>query len=256
VNHPETAQLLASAEDATGYRINIDVMEGIQDDARMVAARPGNPFHLIRINSEQRRYADYIVAVQCGMLLVLWSDPTNVPELVPEQAKCDYWGKRWAGSKQLASLPRESAMKMAGFYLQGLIQQVYSLPLEIRVARICFENCPGLREMQEEKLTSHLRKLSEVFSPKIRQQVPPDVFDKNVTMNAALAKAWSELTDSRLPIIPYEATGYLEKGAKLLAAIDDLPENKAENLVKNVDLWADQLGMSSLFRWKFTNRTL
>jgi hypothetical protein len=56
VNHPETAQLIASAEEATGYRINIDVMEGIQDDARMVAARHGNPFHLIRINSEQRRY--------------------------------------------------------------------------------------------------------------------------------------------------------------------------------------------------------
>lgn len=248
--------MIASAEEATGYRINIDVMDGIQDDARMIAARPGNPFHLIRINSEQKRYADYIVAVQCGMLLILWSDPTHVPELVPEQGKCDYWGKKWAASKQLASLPRESATKMGDFYLRGLIQQVYSLPLEIRVARLCFENCPGLREMQEENLTAHLRKLSEVFSPKIRQQIPPDVFDKNVTMSAALAKAWGELVDSRLPVIPYEATGYLEKGEKLLAVIDNLPEKKASNFVKNVDSWADQLGMGSLFRWKFTNRTL
>jgi hypothetical protein len=57
------------------------------------------------------------------MLLVLWSDPTQVPELVPDQAKCEYWGKRWAGSKQRASLPRESAVRVASFYLQGLIQQ-------------------------------------------------------------------------------------------------------------------------------------
>ena len=91
---------------------------------------------------------------------------------------------------------------MAGFYLQGLIQQVYSLPLEIRVARICFESCPGLREMQEEKLTSHLRKLTEVFSPKIRQQIPPDLFDKSVTMNAALAQAWGQLIRQQVACHP------------------------------------------------------
>jgi hypothetical protein len=248
--------LIASVEETTGFRVNIDAIEGIHDDVRMIAARPGSPFHLIRVNSAQRKYADYVVAAQCGMLLVLWSDPARVPELVPDQAKCDYWGKRWAGSKQLAVLPRESALKMAGLCVQSLIQQVYSLPLEIRVARICFERCPGLREMQEEKLTAHLRKLSGAFSAKTRKQVPPDVFEKNVTMNAALAKAWAELADSKLPVIPYEATGYLEKGADLLAVLDDLPEDTSENLVKAVDAWAAKLGMGSLFRWRFTNRTL
>jgi hypothetical protein len=126
--------------------------------------------------------------------------------------------------------------------------------MEIRVARFCFENCPGLREMQHEMLTAHLRKLSEIFAPKIRQQIPPDLFDKNAAMNAALANAWGEITDSRLPLIPYEATGYLEMGENLLAAIDALPENNSGNHVKNVDSWASELGMSSLFGWKYTDR--
>lgn len=254
MNHPETKKLIASVEEVTGYRVSIDVVEGIEETAQMLSARPGNPVHLIRVNTEHRRHADYLVAVQCGMLLVLWSDPSKVPELVPKQAKCDYWGKRWAGSKQLASLPPESALRMATLYLQGLIQQLRSLPIEIRVARICHETCPGLREMQHEALTAHLRKLSEVFSPKIRQQVPPDVFDKNVSMNAALAKAWGELADSKLPTIPYEATGYLKKGSELLAALDARPDHTSENHVETVDSWADQLGMSSLYGWKFSNR--
>jgi hypothetical protein len=254
VNHPETAQLIASVEEVSGYRVTIDSIDGIQENAQMLSARPENPFHLIRVNSAHRRYADYIVAVQCGMLLVMWSDPTKVPEMVLDQQKCDYWSKRWSGSKQLASLPRESAVRMATLYLQGLIQQAQSLPMEIRVARFCFENCPGLREMQHEMLTAHLRNLSEIFSPKIRPQIPPDLFDKNAAMNAALAKAWGEIADSRLPIIPYEATGYLERGENLLAVIDALPENTSENHVKTVDSWAGELGMSSLFGWKYTNR--
>lgn len=254
VNHPETALLIASVEEVSGYRVTIDSIDGIQENAQMISARPERPFHLIRVNSAQRRYADYIVAVQCGMLLVMWSDPTKVPEIVLDQHKCDYWSNRWTRSKELASLPRDSAERMATLYVRGLIQQAQSLPMEIRVARFCFENCPGLREMQHEMLTAHLRKLTEIFAPKIRQQIPPDLFDKNAAMNAALAKAWGEIADSRLPIIPYDATGYLEKGEKLLAVIDSLPENTSGNHVKTVDSWAGELGMSSLFGWKYTDR--
>ena len=246
--------MIASVEEATGYRVTIDVIDGIQENAQMISARPGNPVHLIRVNSAHRRYADYIVAVQCGMLLVMWSDPTKVPALVLDQQKCDYWSKRWSGSKQMESMPRDSALRMANLYLQGLIQQVQSLPMEIRVARICFENCPGLREMQHEMLSTHLRNLTEILAPKIKQQVPAELFDKNVAMNAAIAKAWGVLSDSRLPTIPYEAIGYLEKGENLLAVLDALPENTSENHVKVVNAWADQLGMSSLFSWKYTNR--
>jgi hypothetical protein len=254
MTHPETQQIIDRVEQTTGYRVTIDVIDGIHESAQMISARPESPVHLIRVNSEQRRYADYIVAVQCGMLLVLWSDPTRVPELAPDQEKCDYWGKRWSQSKQLASLPQGSALRMASFYLQGLIQQLQSMPLEIRVARLCFETCPGLRGMQEEMFTTHLRKLSELFSPDIRQQAPPEVFDRNVAMNAALAKACGDLVGSRLPLIPYVATGYLERGEQLLAAVDALPEPTSENHVKAVDSWAGQLGMGSLFHWQFANR--
>ncbi|MEI7912684.1 MAG: hypothetical protein WCK77_23910 [Verrucomicrobiota bacterium] len=150
MTHPETQQIIDRVEQTTGYRVTIDVIDGIQESAQMISARPESPVHLIRVNSEQRRYADYIVAVQCGMLLVLWSDPTKVPELVPDQEKCDDWGKRWSRSKQLKALAPETALLRASIYLQGLIQQLQSMPLEIRVARLCFETCPGLRGMQEE----------------------------------------------------------------------------------------------------------
>jgi hypothetical protein len=152
------------------------------------------------------------------------------------------------------SHPDQSGLRLAMAYVQGLIQQLYSMPLEIRVARIVHETCPGLREMQAEKVTAHLRNLSRMLAPGFRDGVPADAFDKSVTMTAAFAKSWADLSGSRLAVIPYEATGFLDPGCKLLAALDGLAENSAENHITTVDSWAEQLGVTGLFGWKFTDR--
>jgi hypothetical protein len=61
--------------------------------------------------------------------------------------------------------------------------------------------------MQAESYNAHLRSISEVFSPKIKQIAPPDAYQKNVAMNAALALNWARLSGSRLCLLPYESTG-------------------------------------------------
>lgn len=127
------------------------------------------------------------------MLLVQWSDPTRVPELVPDQPKCAELGVEWADSPSMACHPRESGLRLAMACVQGLIQQLYSMPLEIRVSRIVHESCPGLRELQSEKITAHLRNLSRMLAPGFRDGEPTDAFDKSVTMTAAFAKAWANL---------------------------------------------------------------
>jgi hypothetical protein len=39
---------------------------------------------------------------------------------------------------------------MANYYVEGLLKQLHSEPLEIRVVNLCFESCPSLRDMQAE----------------------------------------------------------------------------------------------------------
>jgi hypothetical protein len=75
MNHPDTKHMLELVEQLTDYRVSVDLISGIHEHAQMISARPESPVHLIRVNSSQRSFADYIVAVQCGMLLILWSDP-------------------------------------------------------------------------------------------------------------------------------------------------------------------------------------
>ena len=100
----------------------------------MISAQPETPFHLVQVNAKHRAEAPYIVAAQCTMLLVTWSDPAKVPALSLRPDKADYWTGKWAKSKALSSLG-PSALDIASIWIRGLANQLFSAPLEIRAAR-------------------------------------------------------------------------------------------------------------------------
>jgi hypothetical protein len=254
MNNADTRRLIELVESQTGYRVTVDVVSGIHEHAEMVSARPEAPAHVIRVNAERRQHADYIVALQCAMLLELWSDPSRVPAMAFATAKCDFLAAKWARTKQLASLPGGSAANTAKFYVNGLLRQLGSAPLEIHVASRCFRECPSLRTMQAESLDAHLRSLSKVFSPKVKDIAPEEVFQKNVAMNAALALNWSRLSGSRLMLLPYESTGHLELGEALLEDADGAAGDGADRYVNSVNAWAERLFLRTLFHWEYSNR--
>jgi hypothetical protein len=150
MTHPDTKRIVEQVEQQTGYRVAVDLISGIHEHAQMISARPESPVHIIRVNASQRSFADYIVAVQCGMLLILWSDPQKVPSLSLEASVCSRLSAHWAALPPLNSLDSGTAEKMAKFYVEGLVKQVRSMPLEICVAQLVFAKCPGLRPLQAE----------------------------------------------------------------------------------------------------------
>jgi len=260
--NPDTQKIIALVEKQTGYRVNVDLVSGIHQHAEMISARPETPVHVIRVNADHSRYADYIVAAQCGGLLILWADPSQVPAMVFEKAKCEFQAKKWAGTKQLAAFPAAEAYERAHYYVEGLLRQVNSIAMEIRVANLCFQNCPSLRSLQNESFTSQLREISGAFSPKIKQSVPEEIFSKNMTMNAALALNWARISGSRLFLLPYEATGYLQGGQILLHILDRLAPSSFDPISiptlqghrEIVDAWAENLSLRTLYRWEMSSR--
>ena len=79
MNNADTKHMIDLVERQTGYRVTVDVVSGIYEHAQMATARPGSPAHVIQVNADLRSHAEYIVAAQCAMILVLWSDPSHVP---------------------------------------------------------------------------------------------------------------------------------------------------------------------------------
>ncbi len=182
----------------TGHPVAVETGSGFYEQAQMMSARPGAPVHLIRVNEKWRDQADYVVAAQCGMLPVMWSDPSRVFGMAFDDDACSAQAAGWAGSRQLASLPRGEALRTARYDVEGLLKQLNAMPLEIRVAAFCHAECPGLRPMQADLFDAPLRELSSVFAPAIRERAPAEVFECNVVMNAALAGQWARLIGNPL----------------------------------------------------------
>lgn len=246
--------MLQLVEEKTGYRVHVDMISGIHEHARMISARPGNPVHMIRVNSTQQAFADYIVAVQCGMLLILWSNPSKVPSLVLEEHPAAEQTERWARMEPLTSMPADVSKKLGRFYVEGLVKQVQSMPLEIGVAKMVFEKCPSLRDAQAESFRAQLQNLSQVFTPKVKDSGPAEVFQKNVAMNAALALGWSEISGDRIALLPYESTGHLESGKNLYAVLKTASPLDSATYTGVVDSWARSLSLEGLYQWEFSDR--
>jgi len=60
VNSVGAKRMLKAVEETTGYRVAVDTIEGIAEDAQMISARPEMPVHSIRVS--KKRLAESAVA--------------------------------------------------------------------------------------------------------------------------------------------------------------------------------------------------
>jgi hypothetical protein len=252
---PYTKNLIQEVHRSTGYPVSVEVAGGLSDHARMVSARPEAPVHLIEVNEHYRAQADYIVAAQCSMLLVTWSDPSEVWGISTREDKASHRIEKWSKAKPLKTLDAAKRSEIGAMYLRGLLNQLFSLPLEISVAQRIFTEAESLREAQSSLQDAYLRRLSSILAPTFRSSLPEDVFRTNVGMNAAMALGWSRLTGQRAPLIPYESVGALDVGTKLLEFAEELNEHRtAKHHIATVNAWAVVLSLRSLYEWESSDR--
>jgi hypothetical protein len=97
-------QLIAQGEQTSGYKVVLDTVDDIVEDAQMISARPEMPVHSIRVSTAKLPSAEYIVAVQCAIFLRLRSDPSCIPVFFPIPEKTGYLADRIANSKPFSQL--------------------------------------------------------------------------------------------------------------------------------------------------------
>ena len=65
-------------EERTGFRVAVTPKPDLSTHASMQSATAALPVHQIFVNPKYENVADYLVAMQCAMLLLKWSDPEHV----------------------------------------------------------------------------------------------------------------------------------------------------------------------------------
>lgn len=254
MSNEDTKQLIRKVEEVTGYKVNIERESISGANARMLSAAPGRPSHVIYVAEDKVALADYIVANQCVMLLTMWSHPKGVAQFTALNDKVDYAIRKLENWKGFSGIDRKRVEQVTRMLITGLLQQLNSTPGELLAIEYCYRHCPSLHIQQEQVLATDFRKYSASFRSDNKKLLPPEIFEKNQSMCAAMGLLWVELSGKRSILVPYDSVGLTKKGAELLADYHATTGTDGERMTATVDAWADKLYLRTLFQWNFRER--
>ena len=217
-----TQKMIGLVKEKTGYGVSIIVDKDIQTHASMVSASTRSPMHVIRVNPTYEKYGDYLVAVQCAMLLIKWGDPNRIADFVVRNEKANLLINEYSEDIVKKGFSSDAATQYARMIVTGVLQQLNSIPIQMLSMDMVDNLCPDLKDLQEESVKNELREATRSFSKKIQKATPKSIFDKNASMNAAYAYKWSLISGNRSVLLPFKSLGYVNKGRKLADIYEEM----------------------------------
>jgi len=92
------ALIIEKTEAITGYKVTVSKQENLQTSASMIPARSENPYHIILINPKYEKASNYLVAIQCLMLLEKRDEDGNIYDFAIRDATVERLGRKAAKS--------------------------------------------------------------------------------------------------------------------------------------------------------------
>lgn len=249
--NPDTQRILEQVEQLTKKPVYLQPDPALPILATVRAARGDAPAHLVTYRPDAHG-VDYALASQFGSLLrIHQTPPEDRADLVTRAEGREAVRRSLAGPSGTLTpykLPEAVVKQATDQMFDGLMTQLRSLPVEMRVGVWLRESYPGLRAAQEQYLASEQARATQSLSPQVRDMTPPTVFSANAAMNAACALFWDRLLGRPLYAVAFRATGLIDRGQLLLDLWDRTPADAAHDR-SIVDGWAEELGLSDWYQW-------
>ncbi len=249
---PLTQDVLRAVEEATGRSVIVQPNASLGTLlAKITIARGSAAAHVVAYNPSAGASADFVICFQCGFLLRMFQ--------IPEPDRFALAGSvrgRQEIEKVLAdhlqqkglSLDKQVRAGLQEQFLGGILQQLRSMPIGLRVDAWIRQTYPSLEEQQKKATVQQLNDNAVSLGPKVRQIAPAKVFRANVGMNAAFALFWSRTWSDPLLAVPYKASGHLATGEELLRRWDEIPSDPA-NDKKLIDSWSSHVGLAGWYEF-------
>ncbi len=200
-----TESVLRQVEQVTGVPVIVNSDPALPLLASMKMARGVAPAHVVTYNPRTAN-ADYAICYQCGFILRIAA--------TPEDQRFDVAGT-YRGRKDTEkmvtehlqqtgkSIPKEKRETFRDQIYDGLIRQLRSVPVGLRVDGWLSQDHAGLIEQQRAMISRQLQDNNVVLGPDIRAATPAKVYAANVTINAAFAAYWSRKWSDPAFVTPY-----------------------------------------------------
>jgi len=245
---PETQDILRRVEELTGVPVDVAADSTQSTLASMTPARGGAPAHLIRANPSLGE-PDYLIIYQCGFLLRQYAIPADERwDFAGTAQGRDEVGRLVRRSGQLAQLPDTAKQQLTQQLFDGLLTQLRSYPIGMRIDSWIHETFPNLANLQRDAIAHQQQENQSVLRPEIRSFAPKPVYDANVTMNAAYAIFCDRVFGKMGYSIPFRSAGFEKPGRALVEILQSTPDDPTSDR-SLVDSWAENLGLSGWYQW-------
>lgn len=246
-----TLDLLELVQTVSGYPAVVTVNRALATTAALRMARGVQRVHAIEYNPDLAPEPDYYVAVQCGQIIRAFGPPPAEHmdlAFVPSgmEAVLDLV-KRDAPSR-LPGVPPERIAAFAAKLYHGLMLQLRSIPVELRVEVWIREAFSEFAGVQRAVVLKQLDENTRGLALSVRARTPERIFKATMAMNAAAAQYWAgELLAPELAK-PYAREGLAEEGARLLALWRKIPAESVHDRAL-IDAWAHELQIAGWYAW-------
>jgi hypothetical protein len=242
--------ITARAEEVSGTPVLVNPDPSLQLYATVKMARGGAPAHVISYNPRSAA-PDYAVAFQCGYIIRTFS--------VNENNRLDvggsYWGRKEANKlvtehlrRTSGSVSKEVREQVAVQIYDGLVRQLRSMPVGLRVDGWLASEYPDLHEQQRVMIARQLNDNLGTLRPEVKKMAPDKVYSANVGMNAAFASFWARKWNEPEHVVGYKAAGFLDLGEKLLNMYDEVPDHPGHDR-QLIESWGEATGINGWYEF-------
>ncbi len=242
--------LLSQVEERSGHPLVLVEENGIGYDSELRIARSGLLEHVVAYVPEYREFGLHFLVSGAYKILRIWDVPVEERYLPATETN------RGLSTEDLTELRRKLyhlcerhlEETISRFLYRGIVRQLTSMPVDIRVEREVASSLPEHHEAQRAYLARQVQDLEPHFSPAIQEVSPERLYRASTAMNVVLADEAAELTG----VAPARAileTLYRALGERLREQLHSVREAgyRGDRIV--TDLWAKELGMEGWYEW-------
>jgi hypothetical protein len=151
-------------------------------------------------------------------------------------------------STRKPALPEQFVGPFTSQLIGGLLTQLRSIPIGMRVDESLRDTYPALADLQAAAFATQQADALVSLSPQIKAMAPDEIVSGSIILNTAYALFCDRLLGQATYQVPYVAAGFKEFGVALLKLYDDTPSDPMSDIVL-VDRWADEIGLSGKYQW-------
>lgn len=251
VRSPAVEKALKQVESLSGKPVHIEATSNLPPNilANVKMARGGLPFHMLEYQESLGDSPDYVIVYQCGFIIRRYGvEAANRQDFIGT-AQGEAVVREWVLNNPKAGKPPQANVTgLIQFLHSGLLSQVRSIPVGLRVDDWILQEFPDLLPLQQKALSKQLNDNAAALRPDVQAAMPEQALAINISMSAAFALFWADRLNQPQIALPYQATGYVERGKTLLDIFNSIPTDPSQDTAL-IDAWADTHGIRNWYRW-------